>query len=77
MNTLERDGLVTRNRDAADRRLVRMKLTVRGRADLLDAIGEQSDREREWLSALAASDRAVLSRLLKDLADQSRPKIKR
>jgi DNA-binding MarR family transcriptional regulator len=73
LNTLERDGLVTRNRDTADRRLVQLALTTRGRAELLDAIGEQADRERQWLSLLTEPDQALLARLLGALADQSRP----
>ena len=72
LNTLERDGLVTRRRDTADRRLVRLELTVRGGAELLDAIQEQARRESEWLSSLAESDQVLLTRLLSALADQPR-----
>ena len=76
LNTLERDGLVTRSRDAEDRRLVHVQLTAHGRVDLLDAIGEQAEREREWLSALAESDQVLLTRLLSVLADRPSPKTK-
>jgi DNA-binding MarR family transcriptional regulator len=73
LNTLERAGLVLRSRDTADRRLVHVELTGRGSAELLDAIQEQADRERQWLSQLMDSDQQVLTRLLAVLADQSRP----
>jgi len=73
LNTLERDGLVRRMRDSADRRLVRVQLTPRGRVALREAMREQGDREREWLSELAAPDQQRLTRLLAGLADRKAP----
>ncbi len=73
MNTLERDGLVCRTRDSADRRLVRAQLTRHGRIALRDAMREQGDRERAWLSTLAAADQRRLSGLLAALADRKAP----
>lgn len=69
LNPLERDGLVTRTKDPADRRLVRLELTDRGRAALQDAMREQADRERAWLSALDADDQRFLAHLLATIAD--------
>lgn len=73
LNTLERDGLVDRVRDSADRRLVRLQLTEHGRLALREAMREQAGREREWLAALAPVEQQRLSRLLAALADQKPP----
>ena len=73
LNTLERDGLVSRIRDSADRRLVRLQLTEHGRSALHEAMREQAGREREWLVALAPADQQQLSMLLAALADQKVP----
>jgi len=73
LNTLERDGLVRRIRDSADRRLVRIQLTQHGRLALREAMREQGDREREWFSALAVADQLRLTRLLAVLADRKAP----
>ncbi|HXB85477.1 MarR family winged helix-turn-helix transcriptional regulator, partial [Mycobacterium sp.] len=73
LNTLERDGLVSRIRDSADRRLVRLQLTEHGRSALHEAMREQAGREREWLVALAPAEQQQLSMLLAVLADQKVP----
>ena len=73
LNTLERDGLVRRVRDSADRRLVRIELTQQGSVALREAMREQGDRERAWLSELAPSDQQHLCRLLGALADRKAP----
>jgi DNA-binding MarR family transcriptional regulator len=77
LNTLERDGLVSRTRDSADRRLVRVQLTPHGGIALRAAMREQADREREWLSAFAADDQRRLSGLLAALADCKAPPAQR
>ena len=73
LNILERDGLVSRIRDSADRRLVRLQLTEHGRSALREAMREQAGREREWLVALAPAEQQRLSMLLAALADQKAP----
>jgi DNA-binding MarR family transcriptional regulator len=73
LNTLERDGLVSRIRDSADRRLVRLQLTEHGRSALNEAMREQAGREREWLVALPPAEQQQLSMLLAALADQKVP----
>jgi DNA-binding MarR family transcriptional regulator len=73
LNTLERDGLVCRIRDSADRRLIRLQLTQHGRFALREAMREQGKREREWLSELATADQQRLTRLLAALADRKAP----
>jgi DNA-binding MarR family transcriptional regulator len=74
LNTLERDGLVLRERDRADGRLVRIGLTERGRAELRDGMREQAERERAWFVALPEENRQQLVELLGTLADQPTPK---
>jgi DNA-binding MarR family transcriptional regulator len=76
LNTLERDGLVRRTRDSADRRLVPVQLTPHGRVALREAMREQGDRERAWLSELPAADQRRLSGLLAALADRMAPSVK-
>lgn len=73
LNPLERDGLVSRTRDASDGRLVRVELTERGRSALCAAMREQADRERAWLSALGTTEQQRLSELLAELADRQSP----
>ncbi len=73
LNTLERDGLVRRTRDSADRRLVRAELTQHGRSALREAMREQGDREREWLSVITDADQRRLTGLLAALADRKVP----
>lgn len=73
LNTLQRAGLVDRVRDTVDRRLVRLQLTERGRDALVDAIGEQAERERRWLDELDLDDQRQLTRLLARVADRRRP----
>ena len=65
-----------RSRDNADRRLVRAELTRHGQLALREAMREQGDREREWLSALPAADQRRLSVLLAALADRKAPSTK-
>lgn len=73
LNTLERDGLVTRLRDVADRRLVRIALTEQGGERLRDGMREQAERERRWFAALDRDQLRGVSRALATLADQARP----
>src|SRR6516165_2160845 len=76
LNTLERDGLVRRTRDSTDRRLIRIQLTQHGRIALREAMREQGDREREWLSELESAEQQRLTRLLAALADRKAPSSK-
>ncbi len=59
LNTLERDGLATREREQADGRLVTVRLTDAGEQVLRDAYQAQNRRERELFADL---DRAELRR---------------
>jgi DNA-binding MarR family transcriptional regulator len=73
LNTLERDGLVVRTPVAGDKRLVRIELTARGHAELLDGIRDQAERERQWFAALDAGERAELTAMLARLSAQPAP----
>jgi DNA-binding MarR family transcriptional regulator len=73
LNTLERDGLVTRTRDSADRRLVQVALTTRGYEELKAGMRDQARREQGWFERLTPQERHALTELLARLADQPRP----
>lgn len=61
---LEAAGLIRRERDAGDRRVVRLCLTPEG-LELADRVrAERSDQERELLEGLALGDRRRLAGLL-------------
>ena len=73
LNTLERDGLVSRSPVDGDKRLVRVELTQRGHAELLDGIRAQAERERQWFAELGESERVELTDLLARLSSQPAP----
>ncbi|GAA2862849.1 hypothetical protein GCM10010472_20240 [Pseudonocardia halophobica] len=70
LQTLERDGLVTRSRDTHDRRLVIVSLTEAGRSALAEGIQLQAAREEQWLSLLSAEELDTLRALLEQIADR-------
>jgi DNA-binding MarR family transcriptional regulator len=64
VDRLERDGLVSRERDLSDRRVIRVRITPDGRAAAdagRDAVAELEERA---FSALSSEEREVLSGLL-------------
>jgi len=64
VDRLERDGLVSRERDLADRRVIRVRITPAGRAAAAlgrEAVTELEDRA---FSALTPDERQTLSELL-------------
>lgn len=67
VNTLERDGLVSRRRAEGDRRAVELALTPRGEAALAEAFAAHNARERTWASALDDDEVAQLTALLEKL----------
>lgn len=54
LNTLERDGLVGRHRESADRRLVTVRLTPAGRTRVAAAYSKANEVERRFFAALTA-----------------------
>jgi DNA-binding MarR family transcriptional regulator len=68
LNTLERRELVERRRESADRRVVTVLLTAKGRRAVASAFRAHHARERAWLAALSPAEvdnlAALLHRLL-------------
>jgi DNA-binding MarR family transcriptional regulator len=74
LNTLERDGLVERRRDSADRRVVTIVLTERGQEQVLTTYAEQHVVEREWAQTLSSDEiRQFTGLLRKMLASRGEP----
>lgn len=73
LNTLERDGFVTRKRRTGDRRQVQVDLTKTSRKLIITAFSLQNRREQQWLSALSKSESATLIRLLGKLLNHTPP----
>jgi len=64
LNTLERDGLVVRERKSGDRRVVTVRLTPRGRRAIVDAFKRNHEVEKAWLAPLSRSDISTLVSIL-------------
>ncbi len=73
VNTLERDGLVTRSRESADRRLVTVRLTRQGRSRIRDAYAGQDARARRLLRDLDGDELATLAALCRRALATPRP----
>ena len=71
IDTLERDGLVTREPDTVDRRMMLVRLTAKGRA-LLEAILPDHFKRMAWLmSPLSEFERQTLVQLLNKIQQQA------
>lgn len=68
IDTLERDGMVTRKPDPSDRRMLSVELTARGVAFLEQMLPEHFSRIRELMSALNENERRTLVKLLGKIA---------
>ena len=64
VNTLNREGLVSKEPDENDRRAVRLSLTVKGEDAITEAFTAHNAREMLWADALSADERETLIRLL-------------
>ena len=67
LDELERAGLVTRHPDAADGRVVRVRLAPAGRKAVDSALTDLLERERALLRPLSARDRRQMAVLLRQL----------
>ncbi|MFE5591715.1 MarR family winged helix-turn-helix transcriptional regulator [Streptomyces sp. NPDC056549] len=67
IDRLEKDGLIVRERDADDRRVVYSRLTDKGLATVDTVFTEHLDNERRMLGGLSPSERRQLARLLRKL----------
>lgn len=71
VDTLERDGMVTRKPDSEDRRMLFVELTPRGQAFLGQIMPEHFRRISVLMAALTESERRLLVRLLGKVANQA------
>jgi DNA-binding MarR family transcriptional regulator len=73
LNTLERRGLIRRERQEDDRRRVAVHLTLAGEEVFRATFTDQQAREAEWLEGIPAEDLTVVVRVLEALANRARP----
>src|SRR3954454_1726669 len=73
LDELERDGLITRDPDPADRRARVVHLTAAGRERHAAAVNAIRAMEEELLAALSAAERETLLAVLPRLAPAPRP----
>jgi DNA-binding MarR family transcriptional regulator len=73
LGTLERDGLVVRERIESDRRQVLVRLTEAGTQRLASGIEAQVGLDRKWFAVLTEEEERVFGELLRRLADQAFP----
>ncbi|MFM9367851.1 MarR family winged helix-turn-helix transcriptional regulator [Streptomyces sp. Da 82-17] len=67
IDRLEKDGLIVRERDADDRRVVYSRLTDAGLAKVDEVFAEHLDNERRMLAGLSPAECRQLARLLSKL----------
>lgn len=67
VNTLERDGLVSRSQAEHDRRAVQLNLTDAGHQAIAGAFQEHNEREQAWAGALSKPEQTILIGLLEKL----------
>jgi DNA-binding MarR family transcriptional regulator len=67
VNTLERDGLVSRRQSDQDRRAVQLSLTSAGHEAITSAFLAHNEREQAWAAMLTDAERDTLVALLEKL----------
>ena len=77
LNTLERDGLLRRRRKSADRRVVTVAITEKGRRRVKRAFELQHTREHQWLGDLDRQTIDNFVALLRHLLEMPRPRLDR
>ena len=73
LNTLERDAFIRRRRQSADRRVVTVVITEKGRRRVKEAFKLQHAREHQWLGDLDRQTITDLVALLRHLLELPRP----
>lgn len=71
VTTLERDGLVTKDRAPHDGRAVHLGLTEQGLEAITAAFRAHNDREQEWAGSLSEDEQRTLTGLLEKLTARS------
>lgn len=67
IDRLEKDGLILRERDPQDRRVVHSRLTDEGLSTIDELFAEHLDNERRMLAGLTPAECRQLARLLEKL----------
>jgi DNA-binding MarR family transcriptional regulator len=70
LNTLERDGFVSRLRESRDRRVVTIVLTDAGREAVVEGYRRQHEVEKAWMDALSGPERNRLNATLRRLLEK-------
>jgi DNA-binding MarR family transcriptional regulator len=71
VDTAERDGLVSREHDSGDRRMMQVHLTPKGRAAIEEILPIHFQRMSTLMSSLSEHERKTLVRLLNKVAAQA------
>ncbi|MFG2730424.1 MarR family winged helix-turn-helix transcriptional regulator [Streptomyces canus] len=71
VTTLERDGMVSKERAAYDGRAIQLRLTDAGLEAITSAFRDHNEREREWAGSLTAEEQRTLIDLLGKLTARS------
>ena len=71
VNTLEKDGLISRKRAEYDLRAVELSLTDAGVEAITSAFRAHNEREREWADSLSEQEQHTLIELLNKLTAHS------
>ncbi|MFF3372164.1 MarR family winged helix-turn-helix transcriptional regulator [Streptomyces sp. NPDC002680] len=69
--TLEKDGLISKERAPHDKRAVHLTLTEKGLAAVTGAFREHNAREQAWAGSLSPDEQSTLIGLLEKLTAQS------
>ncbi|MBA4866609.1 MarR family transcriptional regulator [Streptomyces sp. PSKA54] len=69
--TLEKEGLMTKERAPYDGRAVLLGLTGKGKAAITEAFREHNARERDWAGSLTEDEQSTLVALLEKLTARS------
>lgn len=71
VNTLHRDGMVSRSQASHDRRAIQLELTEAGRQAITSAFAVHNEREQAWANTLTRPERTILVGLLEKLLSGS------
>ena len=69
-DTLVRDGYVERRRDEADRRVVRLHLTERGRSQVMSTVAAMAPKWHDALDYIDTADEPVIRKFLLDTIER-------
>lgn len=70
VDALEQKGLLVKDRDPQDRRIVWLRLTMKGQGFYVDERAMRLARFQQWAARLTADEQEVLRKLLDKLAEE-------